>query len=150
MSALIVTSFNESSQEVNNYKNNKQLNTVYKTVDIYEPINTCIKLKKNIKEHNWKKHCKQIKKKQQQKVKTNIIKKNQKYKHELNHNYSDHDISWYYTNKDNINTIFEGDMDDFNYSDDDSYDFYFGDTTTNYIDSLFRCCYEGLCSVCKR
>jgi hypothetical protein len=60
----------------NENKNNiKQVNTAYKTLDIIEPIKGSLKPKKNIKEHNWKKHSKQIKKKHKEKFKSKMIKK---------------------------------------------------------------------------
>lgn len=89
-------------------KNNiKKVNIAYKTLDIVEPMKTSLKFKKNTKVHNWKKHCKQIKKKQQQKIKSKMIKKKQMYKFDLNHNYSNYDISWYHVYKDKINSNIE-------------------------------------------
>lgn len=54
----------DNGNTFNENKNNiKQVNIAYKTLDIIEPIKGSLKNKKNIKEHNWKKHFKQIKKK---------------------------------------------------------------------------------------
>ena len=67
----------ENSNTLFESKNNiKKVNIAYKTLDIVEPMKPSLKFKKNTKVHNWKKHCKQIKKKQQQKIKSKMIKKN--------------------------------------------------------------------------
>ena len=99
---------NDNGNTFKENKNNiKQVNTTYKTLDIIEPIKCSLKPKKNIKEHNWKKHFKQIKKKQKDKLKSKMIKKKQMYTIDLKHNYSNYDISWYHVYKDNINSNFE-------------------------------------------
>ena len=98
----------EYSNTFNEKKNNiKQVNIAYKTLDIIEPIKGCLKNKKNIKEHNWKKYFKQIKKKKKDKLKSKMIKKEQMYKNDLKYNYGNYDISWYHIYKDNINSNFE-------------------------------------------
>lgn len=94
-----------SCNEINNDK--KQLNKVYTTLDMNEHFKPCLKYKKNKKEHNWKKHCKQIKKKQQQKIKSKMIKKKQMYKFDLNYNNSYYDLSWYHLYKKNFNCLLE-------------------------------------------
>ena len=118
------TTFNENKNNI------KQVNTAYKTLDIIEPIKCSLKPKKNIKEHNWKKHVKQIKKKQKDKLKSKMIKKKQMYKNNLKHNYGNYDISWYHVYKDNINSNFEhhaiGRFDCDYY--DDYYDYHYYDT----------------------
>ena len=92
----------ENGNTFKEYENNiKQVNTAYKTLDIIEPIKGSLKIKKNIKEHS-----KQIKKKQKDKLKSKMIKKKQMYTFDLNHNYSNYDISWYHVYKDNINSNF--------------------------------------------
>jgi hypothetical protein len=98
----------ENCNTIYESKNNiKKVNIVYKTLDIVEPMKANLKLKKNTKERNWKKHCKQIKKKQRQKTKSKMIKKKQMYTFDLNYNYSNYDIYWYHVYKDNINSNIE-------------------------------------------
>ena len=116
----------ENGNTFKEYENNiKQVNTAYKTLDIIEPIKGSLKIKKNIKEHS-----KQIKKKQKDKLKSKMIKKKQMYTFDLNHNYSNYDISWYHVYKDNINSNFEhhaiGRFDCDYY--DDYYDYHYDDT----------------------
>ena len=125
--------YDNTNKEIifNENKNNiKQVNIAYKTLDIIEPIKGSLKTKKNIKEHNWKKHSKQIKKKQKDKLTSKMIKKNQMYKNDLKHNYGNYDISWYHVYKDNINSNFEhhaiGRFDCDYY--DDYYDYHYDDT----------------------
>ena len=63
------------NDESNSNNNNKKINIAYKTLEMNEHFKPCLKNKKNTKEHNWKKNCKRIKKKQQQKIKSKMIKK---------------------------------------------------------------------------